>query len=454
MGKSNQRHSVWILDDDKSILSALEFMLNNDFEELRTFSDPEKLQSSMSRQNPDVLLMDMNYTEGRFDGSEGMQLIDELMKQNPHLPVVAMTAYGDVEIAVNSMKRGAVDFISKPWKRERLITTLHNAIRLRNSEKQLHRIHASGSNDMPEDLGMIGNSAELKEIRDRIRKVADTDASVLILGENGTGKELVARAIHQLSGRNLKPFVKIDLGAIHGNLFESELFGALKGSYSGIQKDKPGKILLADRGTLFLDEIGNLPLPLQSKMLSVLQNCEVTPVGGIKAEKLDTRLICATNLSEDQLFDPEHFRQDLLYRINTVEIHLPPLRNRKKDIPLLMEYFIEKFATKYGKGNIRISQEARKSAEEYAWPGNIRELEHAMERAVVLNDGRSVSAADLIPVKNRPGAKDNRDLNLSRTEEDLIREAISKNGGSITKAARDLGLTRASLYRRLEKYGL
>lgn len=450
--------TIWILDDDKAIRSSLEMLLNDYFQSVRSFHSPESFLHALTSSTPHIVLMDMNYGRGEVDGRQGLNVLYTLKENYSSLPVVVMTAYSNIGLAVESMKNGASDFVNKPWSNERLVVTLSNVLRLESSRRELEQWQVRDQIDQKPDfndtLGMIGSSPAMGKVRKQIKQIAPSDANVLLLGENGTGKELAAKAIHELSQRNRHPFVKIDLGSIHKDLFESELFGAKKGSYTGVIKDRTGRISLANQGSLFLDEIGNLSLPLQAKILSVLQNREVVPLGATQPESIDVRLISATNLDTERLHDEQFFRPDLLYRINTVEIQLPPLRERPEDIALLIDHFINRFGTKYHKSRLRISTNTYEAARNYPWPGNVRELEHAVERAVLMSDGASLKPEELIP--RRPVEKKSvtNTLNLSEMEEKLIRQALRQNQGSITKAAKALGITRAALYRRLEKYNL
>lgn len=457
-----QSKSILILDDDRAILSSLRILLEAEYERIQCTGNVADARDALRAQPWDLLLMDMNYTPGNIDGSEGLNLLHYLREHYPDLPIIVLTAYSELDLVVQCMQLGASDFIEKPWTNKRLLVTIENVIRHSEQGHQLKKLKATHpqipENYTEDQLGMIGNSPAIRLVRDKIRKVSATDANVLILGENGTGKELVARAIHHLSPRNSEQFVKIDLGAVHSQLFESELFGAKKGAYTGITEDKTGRMVLADKGTLFLDELGNLELSSQAKLLSALQNREVMKVGGIQAEAIDIRLISATNRTLSDLLDESVFRQDLLYRVNTIEIHLPPLRERQEDLEPLMEHFMELFSRKYKLQSIRFSAAALKAARLYEWPGNIRELQHAVERAVLLCERHTIQAEDLIPVRAAPLKRtvsaETKNLNLEEMEKELIREAIRLNTGNMSKAAHDLGITRAALYRRIEKYGL
>lgn len=451
------QHTIWVLDDDMGILSSLEILLTSRFDTVVTWSEPNKMLEALKKTEPDLILMDMNYSRGKVDGQEGLAVLSNIKQDEREIPTVVMTAFSDVQLAVESMKMGAADFVNKPWSNERLLITLLNVLKLQSSQKELLRwkAHSKSETTSEMDLGMVGTSKEMEEVRSKIRKLATSGANVLILGENGTGKELVANAIHKLSDRVEHPFVKIDLGSIPRELFESELFGAKKGAFTGAMVDKPGRMSLAQGGTLFLDEIGNLSLNLQSKLLSVLQNREVTPLGGTKPEQIDVRLVAATNMEVAKLHNPDVFRQDLLYRINTVEINLPALRERRTDVPDLIHHFLRRFEIKYKKLGLTLGEKGMEEVMHYAWPGNIRELEHAVERAVIMVEGNVIQARDLLPqMHTEKRSEAVVGLNLAQTEEHLIKEALKKHAGNITKASKELGITRTALYRRLEKYGL
>jgi DNA-binding NtrC family response regulator len=371
-----------------------------------------------------------------------------------------ITAFGDVEMAVKALREGATDFVLKPWQNEKLIATISAALRLKQSYKEVATLK-SARNQLQEDINqpfkeIIGNSKALKDVFQVIDKVAQTDANVLILGENGTGKELVARALHQRSARKDNVFIGVDMGAITETLFESELFGHKKGSFTDAKEDRAGRFEIANKGTLFLDEIGNLSLPLQSKLLTVLQNRQVTRIGANKHIDFDIRLICATNMPIYEMVKDQRFRQDLLYRINTVEIHLPPLRERLDDIQQLADHFVKMYCQKYRKELKSISANAQKRLQKYRWPGNIRELQHAIERAIIMSEGDVLGPDDFFFLMSGPQDSDIQtdNYNLDEVEKSIIQKAVTKHQGNISKAAKELGLTRASLYRRLEKHGL
>ena len=438
--------SILIADDQPEVIYALETLLHPHFNEVRSTTRPKQVHQMLQKEQPDVLLMDMNYSQGRNSGEEGLTLIRQIKQDYPSLPVVVMTAFGDTALAVESVKRGAEDFVNKPWSNQSLVQTLQSAMKAAPTVPKDSRTVSTLV-----EHRMIGESSAMKRVRDQILKIAPTEANVLILGENGTGKELVAEAIHQASSRSTRVFEKIDMGVVHGPLFETELFGAKKGAYTGLNQDKMGRFHLANSGTLFLDEMGNLPLELQSKLLSVLQNRSYTPVGDVVQKKLDIRLLSATNISMDRLMDPKYFRQDLLYRINTVEIEIPPLRERREDIPLLMDHFMKRHSTQSGRDHY-LSQDAVDQAVNYHWPGNVRELEHAMERALVMAEGDKIGALDLF--KKKYPVKSGSNQSLAEMEKSALQASLIKHRGSVTKVALELGLSRAAVYRRMEKYDL
>jgi DNA-binding NtrC family response regulator len=408
-----------------------------------------------------VILLDMNFTKDVSSGSEGYYWLERILQLDPSAVVVLITAYGDIQMAVKAIKAGATDFVVKPWENEKLLATLYSAMRLRESRDVIeslkiknHEINQALNERYSE---IIGQSNAMQKIFQTIDRVAKTDANVLILGENGTGKELIARAIHRNSARKNENFASVDLGSITETLFESELFGHKKGSFTDAKEDRAGRFELANNGTLFLDEIGNLSLPLQAKLLTVLQNRKVSRVGSNKDTPIDIRLICATNMPLYEMVKENRFRQDLLYRINTIEIEIPALRERFEDIPLLANHFLKHYAAKYDKNVNKISEGAMARMHKHPWPGNIRELQHAIERAIILSGGSVLQPEDFnfAPATTKDdGQLALEQYNLEEVEKLLIRKVLKKYNGNITQAASELGLTRSSLYRRLEKYGL
>lgn len=451
---------ILAIDDNEDILFSLKLLLKNHVETIHTEINPDRIPGLMDSENFDVILLDMNFTRDMIGGQEGFYWLEKILEIDPSAVVIFITAYGDVERAVKAIKAGAVDFVLKPWQNEKLLATIFSALKLRGSLVEANKLRLT-RNELCKKLDQpfhdfIGDSAEMYKVYNIIQKVASTDASILILGENGTGKELVARALHRNSARRNDVFLSVDLGAISETLFESELFGHTKGSFTDAKRDKPGRLEVASGGTLFLDEIGNLSLPLQSKLLTALEKREVIRVGSNKPIPIDVRLICATNMPIYQMAKEGNFRQDLLYRINTVEITLPLLSDRDDDIPLLVEHFLQQFAHKYKKNIKGISSTAIKKLRQYSWPGNVRELQHAVERAVILSESKILQPSDFM-LKTQQGNGNEGTLstyNIEDIERDVIQRAIQKSNGNISQAAKELGLTRASLYRRLEKYGL
>jgi DNA-binding NtrC family response regulator len=451
---------ILIVDDNEDLLLAARLFLKQHFPLVHTEQDPEKLPSLMKNENYDVILLDMNFTLDATSGVEGFMWLDKILQIDPSAVVILVTAYGDVEMAVNAVKAGAIDFVLKPWQNEKLLATISSALNLRYSKLEVNRLR-SQQKQLREDIDqryhdMIGVSPEMQQVFVNIEKVASTDADILILGENGTGKELVARALHRRSPRANEVFISVDMGAIAETLFESELFGHMKGAFTDAKEDRPGRFELASGGTLFLDEIGNLSMALQAKLLSVLEARKVTRLGSNAARDIDIRLICATNMPIYDMVAKNEFRQDLLYRINTVEIQLPPLRDRQEDISLLVDHFLGIFSKKYKKGIKGVSAPALKKLERYHWPGNIRELIHTLERAVILTESSMLQPTDFLFPQMEKEVEgvvfDN--YNLEEVEKAVIRKALKKHEGNVSHAARELGLTRTSLYRRMEKYGL
>jgi len=452
---------ILVVDDNEDILFAARLLLKPFASLIVTEKDPNRIPELLKDDSYDVIFLDMNFTEDITSGQEGFFWLKEILNIDPLAVVILITAFGDVETAVRAVKEGATDFVLKPWQNEKLLATFSSALKLRESRIELNRIKSRQKflNEEPE-YGfheIIGTSGSIKSVFNTITKVAGTDANVLILGENGTGKELAARALHKHSKRNTEVFISVDMGSISPSLFESELFGHIKGAYTDATEDRPGRFEIASGGTLFLDEIGNLPPELQAKLLTVIQNREIVRVGSNKPIKIDIRLICATNKPIYDLTGENKFRQDLLYRINTVEIHLPPLRERSGDIPLLAEHFLAVYNRKYNRDNLFFETETLKRLENYSWPGNIRELKHSIERSVILCEGNSLKPTDLFLKAPQTKSNDEEEFatyNLDEIEKRIIRKALLKYEGNISKAASELGLTRTSLYRRMEKHGL
>lgn len=436
--------NILIIDDDEAVLTTARLFLKQKFSYVHGLSSPEHLEKVMGDVPFDLVLLDMNFTKGEDDGMEGLAVLDRILKISPSTEVIPITAYGEVELVVEAMRRGARDFVTKPWTNDKLLTAVQAAIKIMSSA-------SDPVASLDNDSAPVGQSRAFKQVLQTIKKVAVTDASVLLLGENGTGKEVAAKTIHQQSPRATGPFIKIDLGALSPSLFESELFGHKKGAFTDAKADKAGKMEMAQGGTLFLDEIGNLELPLQTKLLSALQNREIARVGSNQTLPIDIRLISATNSDLMEGVAAGTFRQDLLYRINTIEISMPPLRERAEDIPLLVQHYFQQHKKRYKKKHLKINKECLDTLQRYPWPGNIRELAHATERAVIMSEGNMVTAADFHLVES-PDEEDS--LDLKDHEKRLILKALERNKGNITHAAKDLGIDRLALYRRLEKYGL
>lgn len=452
---------ILIVDDNEDLLKAAKMHLKRHFAQVDIEKNPEAIPALMNNEDYDVILLDMNFTKDVSSGSEGYYWLERILQLDPSAVVVLITAYGDIQMAVRAIKAGATDFVLKPWENEKLLATLFSAMRLRESRDVIENLKIKNHeinqalNDRYSEI--IGQSTAMHKIFQTIDRVAKTDANVLILGENGTGKELIARAIHRNSARKNENFVSVDLGSITETLFESELFGHKKGAFTDAKEDRAGRFELANGGTLFLDEIGNLSLPLQAKLLTVLQNRKVSRVGSNKDTAVDIRLICATNMPLYEMVKENRFRQDLLYRINTIEIEIPALRERFEDIPLLASHFLKHYAQKYDKQVNRISEGAMARMHKHPWPGNIRELQHAIERAIILSTGTVLQPEDFNFAQATSREDSNLNLeqyNLEEVEKLLIRKVLKKYNGNITQAASELGLTRSSLYRRLEKYGL
>ncbi|MBE0650698.1 MAG: sigma-54-dependent Fis family transcriptional regulator [Bacteroidales bacterium] len=459
MSKINAR--ILIVDDDTDILLAAKMYLRQHFQTIHTEKNPENIPDLLRNESYDVILLDMNFSRDATSGKEGFHWLNKILEIDPAAIVIFITGYGDVELAVQGIKEGATNFILKPWENNKLLATLEASLNIRASKVELENLR--GTNKMlaaDQDhvfSNIIGTSDSMKKVLKTVEKVAKTDANVLILGENGTGKEVIARAIHRASHRNSQMFINVDLGAITETLFESELFGYKKGAFTDAREDRPGRFEVANKGTLFLDEIGNLLPNLQSKLLSVLQSRKVVRLGSSKEIPVDVRLICATNMPLYEMVRENKFRQDLLYRVNTVEITIPPLRERIEDIEPLITYYIETYCKKYKISQKRINAGTLKRLQMHNWPGNIRELQHAVERAIIMSEGNILEPEDFFMNEiNKENSQDvlPANMNLEDTEKMLIRKVVDKYGGNISRAAKELGLTRASLYRRIEKYGL
>lgn len=445
---SLKKSVILIVDDDPDILTAARLLLKTEAKEIITEKNPELILSILQDKQIDLLFLDMNFKSAVNTGNEGIFWLQKIKKHYPAIPVVMITAYADIDLAVRSLKLGATDFMVKPWQNDRLLENIKAIL------KDNAFVRNTGLNKVAINH-IIGSSPAMETIFYKIEKIAPTDANILILGENGTGKDLIAEAIHRRSLRGTQPFIKVDVGALTESLFESELFGHKKGAFTDAREDRTGRFEEANNGTLFLDEIGNITLAQQSRLLTVLQNRYIIPLGSNQKNDLDIRLICATNAPLSVLGNEQKFRKDLIYRINTVEINVPPLRERTGDIPLLAKHFAEVYGGKYGKNNIVFSKEALRKLEQYHYPGNVRELQYAIERAIIMNDTHEIDAKEIIfsPIENTPGMiGDALETNLILVERNTILKAIERRDGNISKAAKDLGITRAALYRRLNKY--
>ncbi|NQU34473.1 MAG: sigma-54-dependent Fis family transcriptional regulator [Bacteroidetes bacterium] len=459
MSKINAR--LLIVDDDSDILLAAKMFLRQHINIVHTEKNPQNIPTIIKNENYDVILLDMNFSRDATSGKEGFHWLNTILDYDPAATVIFITGYGDIELAVQGIKEGATNFVLKPWDNRKLLATIQASLRIRESKVELENLRSKQkvfiADQNQNHSNLIGSSLSMQKVMKVAYKVAATDANVLILGENGTGKEVVARAIHRASPRRDNVFISVDLGAITESLFESELFGYKKGAFTDAKEDRAGRFEVASGGSIFLDEIGNLSHGLQSKLLSVLQRRKVIRLGSSKEIPIDVRLICATNMPLYQMVNENKFRQDLLYRINTVEIKLPPLKERLEDFAPLIEHFLESYCNKYKVPKKRMNVGTMKRLQKHDWPGNIRELQHAVERAVILSESNILEPHDFFIVekedKDNDGfASDN--LNLEEVEKVLVRKVIDKYGGNISRASKELGLTRASLYRRIEKYGL
>lgn len=447
-----KKATVLIVDDDPDVLTAVKLLLKPETQEIITEKNPENLNSLLQRNQVDLVLLDMNFNSAINTGNEGIYWLRKIKEWKPNVSVVMITAYGDIDLAVRSLKEGANDFVVKPWHNEKLIDTIKDLLDKKEGVKT-----SKPSKGVSGQTSILGESEVMEDIFHKVNKIAPTDANILILGENGTGKDLMAKAIHERSLRADKPFVKVDVGALTDSLFESELFGHKKGAYTDAREDRMGRFEEAEGGTLFLDEIGNISLQQQAKLLTVLQNRQVTRLGTNKAVDVNIRLICATNVPLHELANENHFRKDLIYRINTVEINMPPLRKRSEDIVILARHFAKLYASKYLKPAMDFEPAALQKLKMYNYPGNVRELQYTIERAVIMADEHILRADDLIfSILETPGEniinEDN--IQLSTLEKNAILRVIEKHNGNITRAAKELGLTRTALYRRLSKYDI
>ncbi len=448
--------TILIVDDNEDVLFALNLLLKPHFAKVKVSTTPDRIAQFMESDDPDVILLDMNFSRDASSGQEGMEVLAQILERDAEAVVVMMTAYSDMGKAIAAIKAGATDFVAKPWENEKLIATLTAAAKLRQARREKASLQEQMARMAERDVPpIIGRSKAMMEVLDMVEVLSKTDANVLILGENGTGKDLVARAMHGYSQRAVHPMVTIDLGSIPEQLFESELFGYEAGAFTDARKPKAGRIEVAAGGTLFLDEIGNLSLPLQAKLLSAIEKGVFTRIGSTKEQRIDVRFICATNSNLHERVAEGTFRQDLLYRINTVEVHIPPLRERGDDVLLLADYFVDLYKRKYKKDVKSISSEAKAKLKRYTWPGNVRELQHAVERAVILSE-HSTLGPQLFTLRPAPTPRkaEPRTLNLEKLEREAIAEAMQSADGNVSMAAELLGITRYTLYRKMEKYGL
>ena len=458
--KSDRSDSILVIDDDNDVLYTARLVLRGLFTKVDVLDRPGLIPEYLKACKYDVILLDMNFTRGSTSGKEGLEWLEKILRIDPDACVLATTAYGEINLAVQAMKMGAVDFLIKPWNKQQLVVSIHNVLNLKHERADVRKIKSkrvsadkSGIKKCPE---IISRSPVMEEILEIIKTVAPTDANVLIMGESGTGKELAARALHTASLRSQKPFVHVDLGAIPETLFESELFGHTRGAFTDAKEERAGRFEIASEGTLFLDEIGNLSLPLQAKILTAIQNREVIRIGSNHPVAVNVRLISATNMPLLRMAESFEFRQDLLYRINTVEITLPPLRERREDISLIADYYLKSYSDQYGKKGITINEETLDKLKEYHWPGNIRELAHSIERAIILNKTGALAPDDfLLKVKSAPAVlNDETGISVEDYEKQAISKALSRHNGNLSKAADELGIARSTLYRKIARFGI
>jgi len=456
----SKKGNLLIVEDNPEILEALKFFLEDEFEIFTTLKTPNKIISTLQSNKYDLVLLDMNFTAGINTGNEGIFWLNEILKFDPTIIVIMMTAYGGIDLAVKAMKLGATDFILKPWDNDRLLETLKTGLRLRTSRLDLQKKEAKPEPqvvDFDQQFSdFIGECPSIKRIMDIVDKVSKTDANILITGENGTGKGVIAKEIHERSERSKDIMVTVDMASIPVSLFESELFGHMKGAFTDAKQNRIGRFETANGGTLFLDEIGNLSLNMQTKILNTLQERHIIPLGSNKIIPVNVRLICATNKNLEKMVLEGLFRQDLLFRINTIQIDLPPLRDRGTDIDLMAGYFLDKYSVKYNRGQMSLTKEAMTSLKNYPWPGNIRELEHSIEKAVILTEGNTVKAEDLF-LKKIPFPQSlvtDTPLSFDEYEKDILRKSLLRNMGNLASAARELGITRQTIYNKMKKYGL
>ncbi|MFC2117569.1 sigma-54-dependent transcriptional regulator [Bacteroidota bacterium] len=454
----NKKGKILIVDDNKSILDSLELYLKYKFEFVKPVNDPNLIPGLIQKYNFDIVILDMNFSSKIHTGNEGIYWLRRIHKIDSSIIVIMITAYGDIGLAVKAIKEGANDFILKPWDNNKLHTTLENSLQLKKSKEEVVKLKEK-QKLLEENIDkhypeIIGRSKVMQDVFETVKKVAKTDANVLILGENGTGKELVARELHRLSKRKNEIFVEVDMGSLSESLFESEMFGHIKGSFTDAKENRTGRFEMASGGSLFLDEIGNLSLSLQSKLLKALQERKIVPIGSSKEKEIDIRLICATNKDLSEMLENELFREDLLFRINTIQIIMPPLRERENDILLLTEKFLSQYGKKYDKPRIKINAEALKLLKDYHWPGNVRELRHTVEKAVIMSDSEVLLPEDFALSTQKKVVEKIENLSLDEAEKRIIAQSLQKNKGNISDTARDLKIGRQTLYRKITKYKL
>lgn len=450
---------ILVVDDNTDILNSLKQLLKHDFSEIKTISNPNIIHSIIRSEDFDVILLDMNFKATENTGNEGIYWLREILKLDTNAIVILITAYGDIDLAVKAIKEGGTDFISKPWNPSKLITTIQSGIKLRKAKKEVKQLKGK-QKELNNDINklnnyIVGSSNKIKELLQTVQKVAQTDANILIQGENGTGKELIAREIHRLSNRKNESFITVDMGSVAETLFESELFGHEKGAYTDAKESRIGRFELANKGSLFLDEIGNLPLILQSKILTVLEQRLVTPLGSEISKEIDIRLISATNKNLQEMISNKLFREDLLYRLNTIEIIVPPLREREDDIIELTEYFVNKYSKQYQKHGLKVNNEAYEKLMKHSWPGNVRELKHTVEKAVILSESNILKASDFFSMDNTIKNQGFANIEtLAEAEKLVIENALSNSKGNLSKAAKILDISRSTLYSKMSKYDL
>lgn len=453
--------SILLVDDDKSVLRTLTLILSDHYATIKSVSNPNQIPAELGQHTYDLVLLDMNFSAGVNSGNEGLYWLQQIKQTSPETEVVLITAYGDIDLAVKGMKQGAADFVVKPWENKRLLSTLAACLQLKAAKDKIQKLDQKNKTLRAETnrqaTHIIAQSPAMKQVLKLAERIAPTDAPVLITGENGTGKEVIAREIHRLSQRERQQFIPVDLGSLSSTLFESELFGHKQGAFTDARSDREGRFMAADGGTLFLDEIGNIPTSLQSKLLTALQNKEILPLGATHPEITNARVLCATNTDLQKAIQEERFREDLYFRINTIEITIPPLRERKEDILPLAHYFLDVYCKRYQKGTLSFHQQAEKALREYRWPGNVRELSHAIERAVILAEERTIQTSDLQFHDQQASETANMDewpLTFEEIEKMAIMRALKNNNGVLIEAARELGITRQTIYNKMKKYNL